>query len=440
MHAFVFCFLLLCSHSIASFAEASKTLSGFSINLIHRESPLSPFYNPSLTPSERIKNTVLRSFARSKRRLRLSQNDDRSPGTITIPDEPITEYLMRFYIGTPPVERFAIADTGSDLIWVQCAPCEKCVPQNAPLFDPRKSSTFKTVPCDSQPCTLLPPSQRACVGKSGQCYYQYIYGDHTLVSGILGFESINFGSKNNAIKFPKLTFGCTFSNNDTVDESKRNMGLVGLGVGPLSLISQLGYQIGRKFSYCFPPLSSNSTSKMRFGNDAIVKQIKGVVSTPLIIKSIGPSYYYLNLEGVSIGNKKVKTSESQTDGNILIDSGTSFTILKQSFYNKFVALVKEVYGVEAVKIPPLVYNFCFENKGKRKRFPDVVFLFTGAKVRVDASNLFEAEDNNLLCMVALPTSDEDDSIFGNHAQIGYQVEYDLQGGMVSFAPADCAKD
>nr|KYP55097.1 Aspartic proteinase nepenthesin-2 [Cajanus cajan] len=417
-------------------ALATKTLSGFTIDLIHRDSSLSPYYKPSLTPSQRISNAALRSIARSKR----LQNNDGSPKTITIPDQAITEYLMRFYIGTPPVERFAIADTGSDLIWVQCSPCVKCVPQNTPLYDPTKSSSFKGVKCDSQPCTLLPPNQRFC-GNLSQCIYTYVYGDHSMIQGLMGVETISFGSKGNgAIKFPKLTFGCTLFNNDTEDESKKNTGLVGLGVGPLSLISQLGNQIGRKFSYCFVPFESNSTSKMKFGDEAIVKG-KGVVSTPLIVKSIGPSYYYLNLEGISIGSKKVKTIINQNDfGNILIDSGTSFTLLKQSFYNKFVTLVKEVYGVEGEKNPPAPFDFCFKNKGSRKSFPEIVFLFTEARVRVNASNLFSAMDKYLLCMWVVPVSEDDDPIFGNHAQVDFQVEYDLQGGKVSFAPTDCAKD
>ncbi|KAL2331032.1 hypothetical protein Fmac_018613 [Flemingia macrophylla] len=437
MGGFVLCTLVLCSLSIASVTSATKTLSGFTIDLIHRDSPFSPYYNPSLTPSERIKNAALRSIARSKS----LRNDNGSPKTITIPDKAITEYLMRFYIGTPPVERFAIADTGSDLIWVQCSPCVRCVPQNTPLFDPRKSSSFKGVECDSQPCTLLPSTQRVC-GNSSQCIFAYAYGDKTLIQGVMGVETISFGSKGNgAVKFPKLTFGCTLFNNDTEDESKKNMGLVGLGVGPLSLISQLGDQIGRKFSYCFAPLDSNSASKMKFGNDAILKG-KGVVSTPLIVKSIGSSYYYLNLEGISVGNKKVKTIfKNQVDfGNILIDSGTSFTLLKQSFYNKFVSLVKEVYGVEAKKNPPAPFDFCFRNKDSRKSFPDIVFLFTGASVRVNASNLFSVMGNNLNCMWVVPISEDDNPIFGNHAQFNYQVEYDLEGGKVSFAPTDCAKD
>ncbi|XP_029125977.1 probable aspartic protease At2g35615 isoform X2 [Cajanus cajan] len=423
---FVLCFLVLCSLSTTHFTEATK--SGFSVDLIHRDSPLSPLYDPSLTPLERIKNAAMRSMARSNR-VSLTRNENNLPKTITVPDIGIGEYLTRFYIGTPPVERFAIADTGSDLIWVQCTPCRKCLPQNTPLFDPTKSSTYRRVRCDSQPCTLLPQNQRRC-GKSGLCNYRYIYGDSSYNVGILSVDKISFGSKGVNV-FPKFTFGCAYLNKDDEDKTKMNTGLVGLGAGPLSLVSQLG-DIGKKFSYCLVPQGSNTTSKLKFGNELATIKGKRVVSTPLIFNSSSPGFYFLNLEGISIGKKMLKTTKSVIDGNMIIDSGTTFTILQKSFYKKFASLVEEVLGSEAVKNPPRPYNLCF--KGEDIKDSDgsdddgVVFHFTGAKVRLNNVNLFSLMDDNLFCVMVKPTDDDDGlPIFGNQAQIGFQVEYDLDG-------------
>ncbi|KAL2331031.1 hypothetical protein Fmac_018612 [Flemingia macrophylla] len=437
--SFVYCFLVLFSLSTTSIAEATK--SGFSVDLIHRDSPLSPLYDPSLTPSQRIKNAAMRSMARCDR-LSHSRKENDLPKTITFPDASMNEYLMRFFIGTPPVERFALADTGSDLIWVQCTPCKKCFPQNTPLFDPTKSSTYRRVGCDSQPCTLLPQNQHSC-GNSGECKYRYEYGDNSHTDGILSVDKINFGSKDVNV-FPKFTFGCGNLNNLTdVDESKVNTGLVGLGAGPLSLVSQLG-DIGRKFSYCFLPIGSNATSKLNFGNELATIKGKGVVSTPLIFKSSAPGFYFLNLEGIGVGKKMMKTSKS--GGNIIIDSGTTFTVLEKSVFKMFSSLAEEVFGVKAVKNPPQPFNLCFrdediKNSDSDDDDTDVVFHFTGAKIRLNTLNLFSfLLDDNLLCMLMQPTKEEDGlSIFGNQAQIGYQVEYDLDGGKISFAPADCFK-
>jgi len=431
MHALIFLFFALNSLYNPSFVESTKNPSGFEVELIHHDSPLSPFYNSSLTSSELITNAALRSISRSKR-LSLSQNNELndSPESIIIPNG--GDYLMKIYIGTPPVERLAVADTGSDLIWVQCSPCENCFPQDTPYYDPKKSSTFMGLSCDSQSCSLLPKGHHGC-GKSNQCEYIYKYGDDSYTIGDLGTESINFGEKD--VTFPKSIFGCGYSNNLAADNSGKTTGLVGLGAGPLSLVSQLGDSIGHKFSYCLVPSFSISTSKMKFGDEAIVKG-NGVVSTPLIIKSSNPSYYYLNLEGITIGQKTVQTG--RTDGNIIIDSGTTLTHLEQNFYNDFVASVKGVIGVEEVKNPPSPFTFCF-TFGDITKFPNFVFHFTEADVTLKPQNLvLYFRNNNSYCLFVVPTNGI--SIFGNRAQINFLVGYDLKGKTVSFAPSDCSKN
>ncbi|KHN48886.1 aspartic proteinase CDR1-like [Glycine soja] len=436
MHPLVFMvFMLLALYSPSSIStrEAGEGLRGFSIDLIHRDSPLSPFYNPSLTPSERITNAALRSGSRLNR-VSHFLDENNLPESLLIPEN--GEYLMTLYIGTPPVERLAIADTGSDLIWVQCSPCQNCFPQDTPLFEPLKSSTFKAATCDSQPCTSVPPSQRQC-GKVGQCIYSYSYGDKSFTVGVVGTETLSFGSTGDAqtVSFPSSIFGCGVYNNFTFHTSDKVTGLVGLGGGPLSLVSQLGPQIGYKFSYCLLPFSSNSTSKLKFGSEAIVTT-NGVVSTPLIIKPLFPSFYFLNLEAVTIGQKVVPTG--RTDGNIIIDSGTVLTYLEQTFYNNFVASLQEALSVESAQDLPFPFKFCFPYRDMT--IPVIAFQFTGASVALQPKNLLiKLQDRNMLCLAVVPSSLSGISIFGNVAQFDFQVVYDLEGKKVSFAPTDCTK-
>ncbi|KAL2331039.1 hypothetical protein Fmac_018620 [Flemingia macrophylla] len=433
MHPFVLLSLaLLFSLSIAPFADGTNALRGFSVDLIHRDSPLSPFYNPSLTSSERIKNAALRSISRFNR-FAHTLDENKLPQTILIPE--YGEYLMKFHIGNPPVERLAIADTGSDLLWVQCSPCVECFPQDTPLFEPFKSSTFNALACGSQPCTYFPSRLRRC-GSSGECLYAYQYGDQSFTVGVLGTETITLGSKDESqtVQFPNSIFGCGLVNNLTYRSSDRVTGLVGLGGGPLSLVSQIGDQIGHKFSYCLLPYNSNTTSKLKFGSEATVTG-NGVVSTPLIIKPEVPTFYFLNLESIAIGQKVVSTGQS--DGNIIIDSGTPLTYIEETFYSNFVASLQEVLDVEATQDLPFPFNFCFPHR-ENMAFPDISFQFTGAKVSLNPKNLlFLAED--MLCLAVVPSTLSGISIFGNIAQIDFQVEYDLEGKKVSFAPTDCSK-
>ncbi|KAK7271365.1 hypothetical protein RJT34_27193 [Clitoria ternatea] len=439
MHPFTFMILSLCS-ILGSLVDASKSLNGFTIDLIHRDSPMSPFYNSLVTHSELVKNAAMRSISRSNRiYFSFGQNAPSSspsfpPSSIETTIVPVPdhgEYLMRFSIGTPPIERLAIFDTASDLTWVQCSPCKSCYPQDTPLFDPTQSSTYINVPCDSQPCTLIPQNQRDC-GNARECFYLQQYGEKSMTIGKLGSDSITFGSIGaQGVTFPKSIFGCGMYNNFTFEISSKANGIVGLGAGPLSLVSQLGDQIGHKFSYCMVPYTSTSTGKLKFGNTMV--QGNGVVSTPLIVKPSLPSFYFLNLEGITVGPKKLQIS-GPSDGNIVIDSVPILTHLEQSLYTQYVSLVKEAINVEVVEEAPSPFDFCLRD-GPNVNFPDFVFHFTGGDLVLNQKNMFMKFDN-LVCMMVLPTSGI--SVFGNWAQIDFQVEYDLGGKKVSFAPTDCA--
>ncbi|XP_057457845.1 probable aspartic protease At2g35615 [Lotus japonicus] len=439
MHALAFFFAASCSLlATLPFTEPSKTQSSFTIDLIHHDSSLSPFYNSSMTRSQLIRNAAMRSISRANRLSfshTLNKLKESPPEAIIIPNN--GDYLMRIYIGTPSVERLAIADTGSDLTWVQCSSCDitKCFAQNTSFYDPKHSSTFAFFPCDSETCTQLPYSQYIC-GDSGECIYGYNYGDESYSYGGFGSDSISFdATAATPPNFPKFVFGCGYVNKITADKSRKPTGIVGLGAGPLSLVSQLGDEIGHKFSYCLLPFASNSSSKLKFGEAAIV-QGNGVVSTPLIIKPDLP-FYYLNLEGITVGAKTVKTG--QTDGNIIIDSRSTLTYLEKNLYNEFVSLVKEIVAVEEENnYGPYPFDFCFTYKEGMSAPPDVVFHFTGGDVVLKPMHTLLLIEDNLTCSTVVPSSFGGISIFGNLAQIDFHVGYDIQGGKVSFAPTNCS--
>jgi len=433
-----FCLAFFSVSSLSS-AEANESPNGFTVDLIHRDSPVSPFYNPSLTPSQRIINAALRSNSRLNRVYHhFLDQTNKPPQSVLIPDK--GEYLMKFYIGTPPVERLAIADTGSDLIWVQCSPCASCFPQDTPLFKPLQSSTFVGTSCGSHPCTLLTSSHSQC-GNSGECVYAYQYGDSSFTAGLLSTETLTFDDSQGGaqtVAFPNTIFGCGLYNNFTVYSSTKLTGLVGLGAGPLSLVSQIGDQIGRKFSYCLLPFSSTSTSKLRFGNEATITG-NGVVSTPMIIKPSLPTFYFLNLEAVTIAQKTVPTGG--TDGNVIIDSGTVLTYLEPTFFNTFAAWLQEALGVELVQEDvPSPLNFCFPYS-ENLAIPEIAFQFTGATVPLKPVNLFiNVQERNMLCLTIVPSTITGISIIGSFSQFNFHVEYDLEGKKVSFHPTDCSKD
>ncbi|XWS10372.1 hypothetical protein CRYUN_Cryun39dG0071700 [Craigia yunnanensis] len=325
---------------------------------------------------------------------------------------------MKLSFGTPPVEYLAIADTGSDLIWIQCAPCPqtKCYSQGSSPFDPQASSTYQKLSCDSETCQALP--KKKCLNTNDYEYY-YSYVDKSYTIGILSTDTLSFDSSNGQkAAFPTSTFGCGHNNQGHFRSP--GAGLVGLGGGPLSLVSQIGTQIDHRFSYCLVPLSAKSSSKLIFGQEAIISQ-PGAVSTPLITKN-PPTVYFLTLEGVSIGDKTAQAASSQ--GNIIIDSGTTLAILESNFYNSIETMVKEAIGAEPVQDSSGAYSLCYGAE-TNINVPEMVFHFTGADLRLQPVNIF-AVNGDLLYMLIVDNDTNSLSIFGNSAQINFQVEYDLQ--------------
>ena len=96
---------------------------GFSVEFIHRDSVRSPFHDPTLTAPARVLEAARRSAARAAA---LSRSYVRAvapsaDGFVSEVTSRTSEYLMAVNIGTPPTPMVAIADTGSDLIWLNCS-------------------------------------------------------------------------------------------------------------------------------------------------------------------------------------------------------------------------------------------------------------------------------------------------------------------------------
>ncbi|XP_010550909.1 PREDICTED: aspartic proteinase CDR1-like [Tarenaya hassleriana] len=430
-----FLFLLLSSSLFLLNANANTERElGFTVDLIHRDSPESPFYHPvEEAPFQRVRNAILRSLNRTVHF-----------GSVDLSKTPIQtdilseqgEYLMKFSLGTPPLPIMAIADTGSDLIWTQCEPCMDCYPQEAPLFDPKNSSTYKNVSCESRQCKTL---KRTTCSDDGRCRYSVSYGDRSRSYGNVALDTLTLGSADQRpVPLRNIAFGCGHDNSGTFN--KKGSGIVGLGGGSLSLVSQIRDSIRGKFSYCLVPLSSESgrTSKMNFGSNAVVSG-SGVVSTP-IVKKNPETFYFLTLEAISVGDKKLRFPGSNfgtDEGNIIIDSGTTLTTLPSTFHSEIVSAVAAAVKGERVDSPiRSVLNLCYRASSD-VRVPPITVHFKGADVNLKPMNYFVQVSDDVVCF-AFAANDRF-AIYGNLAQTNFLVGYDAVSQKVSFKNADCAK-
>ncbi|PIA33674.1 hypothetical protein AQUCO_04000024v1 [Aquilegia coerulea] len=434
--------------STLSFIQANHNVNdviNFSVDLIHRDSPKSPLYNPLATQYDRMNKAIQRSISGINRFKPscFSQSLNQVQSIVT-PDQ--GEYLMNISVGTPPVEFLGIIDSGSNIIWTQCEPCEYCFNQTIPIFNPDESSTYKDLSCSSNPCDSLDGT--SCLG--GKCMYHSRYADGSGTRGNLATETLTMQSSSSSkgsVKLPKIVFGCGHRNNGSFNGI--GSGLVGFGGGPGSFVTQLSSKIDSKFSHCLVPWNLNtSSSKMHFGQEAIVSG-EGSVSTPMVDMP-KKSFYYLTLETISIGDKKLAykdlVSRPRADyekGNIIIDSGTTMTILTSEFYEELVPAVRNAIDLESVEVPELGNMLCYQvAELDDLKAPLITFQFTGADVVLKPLNTFVQLNDNLFCLAMVPDdtiNTEHVAIFGNVAQMNFLVGYDLEARTVSFKPTDCTK-
>lgn len=426
--------------------QIHKQLSGFRVNLMHIDSLLSPYSPGNISFPDRLQRALRRSKQRLQKLQRIpGQSKDRNLEKATEIGASVNtgsgEFLMKLAIGTPALSYSAILDTGSDLTWTQCKPCADCYKQPTPIFDPSRSSTYSKVRCRSPLCTSLPDFE--CKNTAG-CEYQYTYGDFSITVGILSYETLTFASKSGTKQsIPHIAFGC--GQNNEGNGFDQGAGIVGLGRGPLSLISQLSSSMPNKFSYCLMTMddSQSKTSPLMFGESA---RLSGKVSssTPILQNGQESTFYYLSLDGISVGGKLLNirkdTFSLQSDGTggFVIDSGTTVTYLEQAGYD---AVKRELASV--IKLPvadgsQIGLDLCYKppaSRGSLPKFPIITFHFRGADYHLPKDNYMVLDKSGLLCLGMLPNSGM--SIFGNVQQQNYHILYDNENKLLSFEPAIC---
>ncbi|XP_037463261.1 aspartic proteinase CDR1-like [Triticum dicoccoides] len=421
--------------------NGSRGDDGFSVEFIHRDSVRSPFHDPSLTAHGRVLAAARRSTARAR------VIDD---GTMSEVDHRSFEYLMAVGIGTPPTRMLAIADTGSDLVWFNCrngtgaAAVDR--PPSVVLFDPDNSTTFGLVGCKSRACRAIPDGATCTLASN--CKYIYSYGDGSRTSGLISTETFTFahvpgtarGHRGRRKRVATVNFGCSTATAGTFQAD----GVVGLGGGALSLVTQLGAHKslgGRKFSYCLVPYSVNASSALNFGARAIVKDT-GAVTTPLI-PSLVDTYYTVDLQSVKIGNMTIASPHGHQD--VIVDSGTTLTFLNKALLDPMVKELSRRIKLPRAPSPDKLLTLCFDvsRVGERRAkamVPDVTLgLGGGAAVTLNAENTFVVVEEGTMCLAVSAVPERlPASILGNIAQQNMHVGYDLDKRTVTFAAANCA--
>jgi hypothetical protein len=266
--------------------------------------------------------------------------------------------------------------------------------------------------------------------------------------------------------FRGVVFGC--SSSSAGGPPPQVSGVVGLGRGPLSLVSQLSI---RRFMYCLPPPVSRSAGRLVLGADATaVRNASDKIVVPMSTNSRYPSYYYLNLDGLSIGDRAMAMVRSSSRNNattttpgsnssvvasppvsddgrtgpdaygMIIDIASTITFLEESLYDELVDDLEEEIRLPRGSGSSLGLDLCFilpEGVPMSRVYaPPVSMAFEGEWVRFEKEQVFvEDRQSGMMCLMMGKTDGV--SILGNYQQQNMQVMYNLRRQRITFVKTTC---
>ncbi|CAH9104517.1 unnamed protein product [Cuscuta europaea] len=358
-------------------------------------------------------------------------------------------YYTKLSIGTPSHDYHVQVDTGSDILWVNCAGCDKCPKKSnlgieLKLYDVKASSTAQAVTCDQQLCTTMfnAPYTDCKVGMS--CEYQVTYGDGSATAGYFIRDDVHFdqitGNLQTSSMNGPIGFGCSAKQSGELGTSTAAVdGIIGFGQANSSVISQLAAsgKVKKIFSHCL----DNKNGGGIFAIGQIVEP--KVNSTPLVQNE---PHYNVVMEQMEVGGDVLDIRTSFFDSGVrdmIIDSGTTLAYLPDSIFKPLMNKLMEkqsdlnIHTVEGFKC----INY---NRNVDDGFPVVTFTFKGSlKLTVYPHDyLFPVHDNEY-CIgwqsSGMQTRDgKEMTLLGDLVLSGKLVVYDLENQTIGMTEYNCS--
>ncbi|KAL6909697.1 hypothetical protein ACP4OV_001356 [Aristida adscensionis] len=411
---------------------ASKA-AGATVPVIHRHGPCSPATSGAKTPSlsETLRRDQLRAAYIHAKVSSKNATAELQQSAVTVPTASglslgTAEYVITVRVGTPPVAQTVNIDTGSDVSWVQCAPCAagSCYSQEDALFDPAKSATYAAFSCGAAPCAQLGGYANGCA--SSGCQYAVQYGDGSTTAGTYGSDTLALTSSAAAIR--GFRFGCSRNAAGFVG---RLDGLMGLGGDRESLVSQTAATYGRAFSYCLPAPGSPGFLTLGAAGGAS----SGFARTPMLRSTSVPTFYGVTIQAITVAGTRLNVPSSVLSGGMVVDSGTVITQLPPTAYQALRAVFRQAMKAYPSAAPKSILDTCYDFSGfKTIVVPRVALTFSGGAVMdLDFSGIFFSS-----CLAFTAAGqDGDTGILGNVQQRTFEVLYDVGGQTVGFRPGAC---
>ncbi|KAL7129302.1 hypothetical protein ABFS83_13G057200 [Erythranthe nasuta] len=338
-------------------------------------------------------------------------------------------YIIEANIGTPSTKKSFIFDTGSELTWTQCTPCVNCFNQNSPLFDPKRSTSYKKLSPNHPSARFFNRSN------NGDSTFYLLYGTGESSSGIVSTETFSFASDKRGVheSIKGVVFGC--ANNQRGKFKSWITGIMGMSRSPLSLIGQMGAKSSQKFSYCLPPVTSPiKTTFLRFGKN--VKTGRGLRESSFI-NSIDYNYR-VNLLDISISGRRLNLPNGTFARGCMMDVGSSGSYLEPHAYSEVMRVLThhfDWFKLKRVNVPE--GRLCYRFVRAFRYYPNMVFHFQGGDFEIGPENLFHFTSDRF-CLTML--RNDRVTILGSFQQQNVRFVYDIGNQKVLFGKEDCSLD
>ncbi|KFK37696.1 hypothetical protein AALP_AA3G017000 [Arabis alpina] len=361
--------------------------------------------------------------------------------------ESIGLYFTKIGLGTPSRDYHVQVDTGSDILWVNCAGCISC-PRKSDLveltpYDADASSTAKSVSCSDTFCSYV--NQRSECHSGSTCQYVILYGDESSTSGYLVRDVVHLdlvtGNRQTGSTNGTIIFGCGSKQSGQLGGSVSAVdGILGFGQSNSSFISQLASQrkVKRSFAHC---LDNNNGGGIFTIGEVVSPKVK---TTPMLSKS---AHYSVNLNSIEVGNSVLELSsgafDSGDDKGVIVDSGTTLVYLPDAVFKP---LMNEILASHSeLTLHTVQDSFtCFHYTDKLDRFPRVTFQFDkSASLTVTPQEyLFQLQEDTW-CFGwqngGLQTKDGGAlTILGDMALSNKLVVYDIENQVIGWTNHNCS--
>lgn len=225
-------------------------------------------------------------------------------------------YFMDVHLGSPPQRFSAIVDTGSEGLAVTCTPCASCGKNHMdPFFNPRISSSF------SQQCG-------SSHLRKSECVFEKRYLEGSVLKGRVYTDIVGVQDSGSSLR--AIPFGCIETETKLFTNQKAN-GIMGLSPVPKTAFLYADTGIAA-FSLCLSQNGGEAEFFSSFQRPNTTTVNLGYRDSHYVVEPTQIAIQAVN--GTQTWSSENSTSlvTEWTGTQVLIDSGSTITYFKDSFY------------------------------------------------------------------------------------------------------------